>query len=224
MAVTVDSLLTSISEALSAAHVPCVLWGHMMLGVHGVPTMIGSIDFVIADEDLESARQAFALPNLSICKEALKCFMLSGEDSIRLPALHMHVHTSEYEVNVYLQSSTLWFLPSLTQSMLSALAPALPPYLLLASDRTSLPPYRPGRGCGYLPISEHPIMVPQAVVFLEAFTRMLALDFGARDVSQCIYTISYVSQYIDADGLLDLEEFPEPMRTFYVQFRQKNGM
>jgi hypothetical protein len=67
-------------------------------------------------------------------------------------------------------------------------------------------------------------MVPQAVVFLEAFTRMLALDFGARDVSQCIYMISYVSQYIDADGLLDLEELPEPMRTFYVQFRQKNGM
>jgi hypothetical protein len=51
MAVTVDSHLTSISEALSAAHVPCVLWGHMMLGVHGVPTMIGVGTFTVVVRD-----------------------------------------------------------------------------------------------------------------------------------------------------------------------------
>jgi hypothetical protein len=136
----------------------------------------------------------------------------------------MHVHRSEFTVNLYLQSTTLWFLPPLTQPMPSALDPALPPYLLLASDQISLPKSQPDLGDGYLPVSKHPIMVPRAVVFLEAFIRMLALDFGVRDVGKCIHTIAYVSQYIDADGRLDPEKLPEPLRTFYVQFRQENGM
>jgi hypothetical protein len=48
MAVAADSLLESISEALSAAQVPCILWGHVMLSVHGVPTIIGVVILIVA--------------------------------------------------------------------------------------------------------------------------------------------------------------------------------
>jgi hypothetical protein len=36
-----DSFVASISRALSLDQVPCVLWGHYLLDVHGVPSIIG---------------------------------------------------------------------------------------------------------------------------------------------------------------------------------------
>lgn len=35
-----ESFVASIGSALSAEQVPCVLWGHYLLNVHGVPSII----------------------------------------------------------------------------------------------------------------------------------------------------------------------------------------
>ena len=36
-----EALLASIALALNTANIPCVLWGHALLQVHGVPTATG---------------------------------------------------------------------------------------------------------------------------------------------------------------------------------------
>lgn len=35
-----ESFVTSIAQALRSDQVPCVLWGHYLLNVHGVPSII----------------------------------------------------------------------------------------------------------------------------------------------------------------------------------------
>lgn len=35
-----DEFVSSIAQALNAAEVPCVLWGHYLLSAHGVPTIL----------------------------------------------------------------------------------------------------------------------------------------------------------------------------------------
>lgn len=37
-----QSLVASLARALNAAEVPCVLWGHCLLGLHGVPSIVGA--------------------------------------------------------------------------------------------------------------------------------------------------------------------------------------
>ena len=36
-----ESFVVSIALALNSDQVPCVLWGHYLLNVHGVPSIIG---------------------------------------------------------------------------------------------------------------------------------------------------------------------------------------
>jgi len=36
-----ESFVASIARALNSNQVPCVLWGHYLLNVHGVPSIIG---------------------------------------------------------------------------------------------------------------------------------------------------------------------------------------
>ena len=40
MCITED-FVASLAQLLNAAQVPCVLWGHVLLRVHGVPTIVG---------------------------------------------------------------------------------------------------------------------------------------------------------------------------------------
>ena len=36
-----ESFVASIAGALNSDQVPCVLWGHYLLNVHGVPSILG---------------------------------------------------------------------------------------------------------------------------------------------------------------------------------------
>lgn len=36
-----ESFVASIARALNSDQVPCVLWGHCLLNVHGVPSILG---------------------------------------------------------------------------------------------------------------------------------------------------------------------------------------
>lgn len=45
MSIISDSFVASVALALNSAQVPCVLWGHYLLNVHGIPSIIAvSID------------------------------------------------------------------------------------------------------------------------------------------------------------------------------------
>jgi hypothetical protein len=35
-----ETFVESISQALNSNQVPCVLWGHYLLNVHGIPSII----------------------------------------------------------------------------------------------------------------------------------------------------------------------------------------
>ncbi len=43
-----ESFVASIAQALNSDQVPCVLWGHYLLNIHGVPSII---DVGIPDQE-----------------------------------------------------------------------------------------------------------------------------------------------------------------------------
>lgn len=96
------------------------------------------------------------------------------------PSLHMHLNGSDTTANLYVQSQTLWFLPPLDVSLSSPQETQLPPHLILASDHDTIPRYEPGRGSGVFPSDLYPVLVPTALVLLEAYIRIYARDVGTR--------------------------------------------
>ena len=132
----------------------------------------------------------------------------------------MHIKDSEVTVALYPQSKTLWFLPPLDDSVLSAKKVKLPSEFVLASDQTVLPPWRPGRGSGVLKSDRDPVVVPKSHILLEAFLRLYARDSGKRIGSFAMAMIGYMEQYVDDDGLLDANLLPEPLKASYKELRQ----
>ncbi|KAF9870558.1 calcineurin-like phosphoesterase [Colletotrichum karsti] len=93
----------------------------------------------------------------------------------------------------------------------------------LATDQDTLPPWRPGRGSGVYLTTKQPIVVPKAHVLLEAFLRIYARDSGKRVGSFGMAMIGYIEQYVDDDGLLDVDLLPEPLRTLYKELHEGNN-
>lgn len=129
-----EVFVASTARALNSAGVPCVLWGHCLLNIHGVPSIIGvsgksqlpfhkcsmadalglSIDFVIPDHLLAAGAAVLVRqPHLALCPDDQLCLTSSTERYTPGPAFHVHMEDSEMPVTLYLQSETLWFLPPL---------------------------------------------------------------------------------------------------------------
>jgi len=135
----------------------------------------------------------------------------------------MHiVNAPDVTIGLYTQSDTLWFLPPLTKVLpcppekLEATSP-----FVIASDNTVLPSWRPGRGSGAFDAGKqcHPVVVPRAVVLLEAFMRLYARDSGKQIGSFAMAMIDYMELYVDQDGFLDATLLPDPLRLFYQQLK-----
>lgn len=131
----------------------------------------------------------------------------------------MHIKGSEITVALYLQSTTLWFLPPLDGSLSSTKNLRLPSHFVLASDQTVLPPWRPGRGSGVFKSDSDSVVVPRSHILLEAFLRLYARDTGKRIGSFAMSMIGYMEEYVDDDGLLDANLLPEPLKQFYEELR-----
>ncbi|KAL2132382.1 hypothetical protein VTI74DRAFT_3892 [Chaetomium olivicolor] len=169
----------------------CVLWGQCLLGLHGVPSIVGvketkpalsppsqqeegirgltayqSIDFVIPDGHLEAAAGALAQCNgLAPCPDPASCSVTSRKRPTQPLAFHVHLldhDNSDVTAGLYLQSDTLWFLPPSDRSPLSPRKVGLPAYFALASDQTVFPPWRPGRGAGVFTSAGDVIIAPKA--------------------------------------------------------------
>ncbi|KAK5444191.1 hypothetical protein LTS15_010544 [Exophiala xenobiotica] len=216
-----ESFVTSIAQALNSDQVPCVLWGHYLLNVHGIPSIIGSIDFVIPDAHLELGTKTLTqFKSLTPCPDREVCSSSSQERPTPPPAFHRHIEDSEVTVGLYLQSATIWFLPPLDSSFLCPKKLQLPSHFVLASDQSILPPWRPGRGYGVFKSDQDPVIVPKCHILLEAFLRLYARDVGKRIGAFAMAMIAYVQEYIDDDGLLDTSLLPEPLNSFYKELRQ----
>ncbi|KAK4242188.1 hypothetical protein C8A03DRAFT_40462 [Achaetomium macrosporum] len=216
-----QSFVASIAKALNSTQVPCILWGHC-LTLHGVPSIIGSIDFVIPDDCLEAGAGALAKCNgLVPCPDPLACPVTSKKRTTQPPVFHAHLDDdSEVTAGLYLQSDTLWLLPPLDHSLLSPSKVDLPPYFALASDQTVFPPWRPGRGAGVLNNSGvDAVFAPRSHILLEAYMRLYARDQGKRVGCFGLAMIAYMEGYVDADGLWDANLLPEPLRTSYRELK-----
>ncbi|KPI35898.1 uncharacterized protein AB675_10477 [Cyphellophora attinorum] len=144
-----EALIKSVASTLNAQQIPCVLWGHCMLSIHGVSTFIGSLDFIVSDTHLD---QAVAIleqsPALVPCPQTI-CPETSERQSSPPPKHHVH-HKGclEFTIQLFSQTDALPFLEPIDQSLSSK--QQLPATYVLASDYISLPPNRPNRGSGHL--------------------------------------------------------------------------
>lgn len=181
------------------------------------------MDFVVPDTRLKIASKTLTdVKPLLPCPDLATCLASSPDRHTPPAAAHVHIDGSEVTVGLYPQSETLWFLPQLDTSLLVDIQHKkleLPQYFCLASDKTILPPWRPGRGSGAFQSGYQPVIVPKAHVLLEAFLRLYARDSGKKIGSFGMAMISYMEEYVDEDGLLDSDQLPEPLHTFYRDLR-----
>lgn len=67
---------------------------------------------------------------------------------------------------------------------------------------------------------KHEVIVPKAHILLEAFLRIYARDSGKRVGSFGMAMIGYIEEYVDDDGLLDVNRLPEPLKSFYMELKR----
>ncbi|XMA13753.1 hypothetical protein WAI453_006544 [Rhynchosporium graminicola] len=213
-----EAFVASIAFALNKAHIPCLLWGHYLLNVHGVPSAIASIDFVVPDKSLLAAIKVLSdIDSLLPCADFKLCSTSSPSRPTPPPTFHAHIEDSEIIFCLYLQSETLWFLPPFDRSLAFPMRKALPTSFALASDQILLPPSRPGRGSGSFEPGYYPVIVPKAHILLEAFMLLYARDWKERIGDFAMAMIAYIELYVDEDGFLDTKQLPEPLLTYYKQ-------
>ncbi|KAG5984437.1 hypothetical protein E4U55_004781 [Claviceps digitariae] len=215
-----QDFVASLAQLLNRAQVPCVLWGHLLLDTHGVPTIVGAVDFVVPDELLSVATRAL-MPHEKLlpCPDGEDCDIISPSRPTPAPQSHLHIEGAEEPVGLYAQSMTLWFLPPLQAALITPDRGQLPPYYALASDKSILPPYRLGRGSGFFTSTVHPVVIVPSHVMLEAFMRFCARYVYTPAGGFSISMISYVGLYIDNDGFLDLSQLSEPLASSYLDLR-----
>ncbi|KAG5926249.1 hypothetical protein E4U42_003489 [Claviceps africana] len=174
------------------------------------------INFVVPDELLTVATHAL-LPHekLTACPDGEDCDIISPTRPTPAPQSHLHIGKAEEPVGLYTQSMTLWFLPPLEAALVMPDQGELPPPYALASDESILPPYRPGRGCGFFTSTVHPVVIVRPHVLLEAFMRFCARYIDTPGGGFSISMICYVGLYIDDDGYLDLKQLSEPLASSY---------
>lgn len=131
----------------------------------------------------------------------------------------MHVDGSDITVGLYPQSDTLWFLPEFDQSLIYPPSLEMHPHFVFASDMGALPPERDGRGVGAFKIDGPSVLVPRAIVLLEAFLRLYARDCEKQIGSFAMQMITYIEEYVDGDGYLDHCTLPAPLQTLYEELK-----
>lgn len=69
---------------------------------------------------------------------------------------------------------------------------SLSDYYILTSNRTTLPPWRPGRGSGVFKTHLYPVIGLQAHILLETYLRLYARDCGTRISGFSMSMICYI--------------------------------
>lgn len=161
------------------------------------------------------------LSYLESCSDQENCHCSSATRPTPPPGVHYHLKGSEVTVGLYVQSETLWFLPRLDKKLSSPSERTLSEHFVLASDKSVLPPWRPGRASGVIPLPQGDLVVaPKSHVLLEASIRLFARDSGTRIGSFAMAMIAYMEEYVDDDGYVDVEKLPIVLRRHYSELRE----
>ncbi|KAH9216696.1 hypothetical protein DL95DRAFT_407425 [Leptodontidium sp. 2 PMI_412] len=211
-----QELVGSISSCLSESRITCVLWGHYLLNVYGVPSIVDSIDFVVPDEFMEASIRAISSRGLSRCLEFQSCPKGAENRNSPPPLAHFHLDSGIY-IGLYPKSSTLGFLPNLE---LTSKSENMPPDIILASD-PRLPAPRWGRGEGAFRAASPPVCIPSVHSFVEAYTRLLATTNHNIHGCFAMAMLLYIEEYVDEDALLDASLLEPRTRAYYLG--RKNG-
>lgn len=131
----------------------------------------------------------------------------------------MHYKLSEIGIGLYVQSETLWFLPSLDATLLPPFTNLQLSYVV-GSDTNYLPPFIPELGQGAFPADEYPVLVPKPHIVLEAFMRIYARDLGVPQGGFAMSQIDYMELYVDAEGYLNIGELPKDLQSLYIELKQ----
>lgn len=160
------------------------------------------------------------------CPDPHTCLSISPRRPTPPPSFHLHLDASESgtTVELFIQSETLWFLPPLND-LIPPCSDQIAPGFLVASDRHTLPPWRPGRGRGYFKEAhDHQVIVPSAHVLLEAFLRIYARTIeNYLEVSPCpwCYTLRGMSMRM---AYWKFPSYPQSFETRIWTLRAASGL
>ncbi|EFY86916.1 hypothetical protein J3459_005993 [Metarhizium acridum] len=213
-----ESLVASLAETLDAAGASCILWGQFLLNVHGIPSTIGSIDFIVPGSRLAEAIQALEnARNLAHCPDKDACPWSPQRRKAMEPVFHMHLGNSARTVTLYTHCQILWFLPQMNSPLPSSGQQQLelPQHLTLASSSADLPPHRPGRGSGFFTTVEYPVVVLRLHVLLDTYIRLYLRDRKRRDGAYARHSIKLLTPCIDDEELPGSREISDRIKRYY---------
>ncbi|CAH0023431.1 unnamed protein product [Clonostachys rhizophaga] len=214
-----ERFVTSLVKNINEAGIPCILWGNRLLRAHGVPTILGSIEFVVPEGLVSAAAAAIASRRpLITCPYCLTCPLATPTRTSPTPGRHFHIRDRKETVAILSQSQALWFLPTMNNNKLVAPSRAdLPSYLILASDRSELPPQRPKRGSGCFKSAMIPVLAVPAHILVEAYMRLYARYAGGPSAAAFMTRIAWLRMYVEEDGYVIAKRLPQSLRPFYVE-------
>ncbi|CAG9946386.1 unnamed protein product [Clonostachys rosea f. rosea IK726] len=213
-----ERFVASLVKNINEAGIPCILWGNRLLRAHGVPTILGSIEFVVPEGRVSAAAAAIASRRpLITCPYCLTCPLATPTRTSPTPGRHFHIRERKETVAILSQSQALWFLPAMNDKLVAPSRAALPSYLILASDRSELPPQRPKRGSGCFKSAMIPVLAIPAHILVEAYMRLYARYAGGPSAAAFMTRIAWLRMYVEEDGYVIAKRLPQSLRPFYVE-------
>jgi len=206
-----NRLVASAAATLDAVKIPHVLWGHYLLTVFGIPTIVEGIDFVIEDDFIDTAYDTLQGAGFKTCKQE-GC--INNRKLPYAPTPHTHLHITESQrLGLFRKSDILWRLPDLANVDGES--------IMLASDPTQLPgPDILGRG-GRFQQDLPPVRVPTVPHFVQALL-LLAKKDQRSHIGYWMNWISYLTDYSTENGVFDVSRLTGDYKTYIDAFLEGN--
>lgn len=162
---------------------------------------------MVPDDQVDKAQDVLLTTQLSRCTDA-SCTIPRADRPSPAPTYHLHSE-SGHAVCLYTQAQTLWFRPALKSKVTAPVAADI----ISASDPKLLGP-RPGRGRGAFRNQFSIVRMPSAERLLESHIRSVARIKGDKHETFHLNMITYIAEYVDGDGLLDLSRVEARCKRF----------
>jgi hypothetical protein len=166
---------------------------------------------VVPDEALPKAVIALQVAAFPPCSQGRRCNY--AEDTVQWrgsPPPSAHFHMSEHTlVTIFQKSKTSMNISNLTTSF----------KIICASEQNYLPQEEPGMGARAFPHTLHAVSIPSADCLVEAYCHLLLRDWSTRYGTFWLSMLSYIMQYVDDKGRLDLDKVESRCRKFYLDLK-----
>ncbi|KAF3934049.1 hypothetical protein ABW19_dt0203494 [Dactylella cylindrospora] len=210
------TLVIELSQCLSQSGVPHVLWGNFLLSIHGIPTIVEDVSFIVDDEDLGRASLVLLSAGLKECTSP-EC----PKRTTRIrPLSQFHSHLAmpyKRSILVFRKSETLWRLSTQDEDVKNG--------NIIPAHHSSIPARTIDGGMGPFPVSDPPVYIPSAAFLTDGLIRLVISHFPEDDdgptlpYSYYLSMVNYISQYIYAKGRLDEKLLLPAVREFMRTIR-----